>query len=96
MQKVRLISLALDAKKQKAEKSPLPPKYSAVKGKFQFHTTWDFICPRFGHHSCNNSTVITELIAKIWQRHNIAKQKSDWAGNTGSQMIRQVVNKLPG
>lgn len=69
-----------------------------IKGEIPVQTTWDFFPfgPGVGHYSCNNISVITELITKIWQCRNTAKQKSDWAGSTCSQMIRQVVNKLPG
>lgn len=40
--------------------------------------------------------MLAELIAEIWQRCNVAKQKSDWAGNASGSRVRQVVNKPAG
>lgn len=81
IQMVRLISLTLNAKKEEAEKSPSAPEEREIPVSYNLE-----LFP----------AIITELIAKIWQCRNIAQQKSDEAGNTSSQMIRQVVNTLPG
>lgn len=40
-----------------------------------------------------NNTIFATLIAYIWQCCKIVKQRSDWAGNTNSGTVRQVVNK---
>lgn len=93
-----MTDLSHTEQKNRKQKNPLCPQSTVPsKGKSSFIQHGKFFVPVLDIILIGDNNIVhTMLIAEIWQCCNIAKQKSDWAGNISSQTIRQVVNKPPG